>query len=133
EPEIKREFDQNDEEVRSMTVHAAKGLEAAVVLLVDPGSSVGHSQHAPHLLKVPLNKKQLNDQHAFIWCPNAEVRSPPSEKALSHLKECAEEEYKRLLYVGMTCAEDRLFICGYKSQKSSSHTWLQLVKNALEP
>lgn len=33
----------------------------------------------------------------------------------------------------MTRAEDRLFICGYKSQKSSSHTWLQLVKNALEP
>ncbi|EJF98191.1 double-strand break repair helicase AddA [Bartonella vinsonii subsp. arupensis Pm136co] len=133
EPEIKREFDQNHEEVRIMTVHAAKGLEAAVVFLIDPGSAVWHSQHAPHLLTVPLNKRQLSDQHAFIWRPNAEFRTPPSEKALSYLKERAEEEYKRLLYVGMTRAEDRLFICGYKSEKSSSHTWLQLVKKALEP
>ncbi|VEJ44623.1 double-strand break repair helicase AddA [Bartonella vinsonii] len=133
EPEIKREFDQNHEEVRIMTVHAAKGLEAAVVFLVDPGSAVWHSQHAPHLLKVPLNKKQLSDQQTFIWRPNAEFSTPPSEKALSHLKERAEEEYKRLLYVGMTRAEDRLFICGYKREKSPSHTWLQLVKKALEP
>ncbi|MCZ2157787.1 double-strand break repair helicase AddA [Bartonella sp. 220] len=133
DPEIKREFDQNHEEVRIMTVHAAKGLEAAVVFLVDPGSAIWHSQHAPHLLKIPLNNKQLSNQQAFIWCPNAKFSTPPSEKALSHLKERAEEEYKRLLYVGMTRAEDRLFICGYKSEKSSSHTWLQLVKKALEP
>lgn len=33
----------------------------------------------------------------------------------------------------MTRAEDRLFICGYKGKKTPSDTWLQLVKNALEP
>ncbi|WP_317992514.1 double-strand break repair helicase AddA [Bartonella gliris] len=129
EPEIKREFDQNHEEVRIMTVHAAKGLEAAVVFLVDPGSAIWHPQHAPHLLKVSLR----NGQEAFIWRPNAEFNTKPSEKALSHLKERAEEEYKRLLYVGMTRAEDRLFICGYSGKKTSPHTWLQLVKKALKP
>ncbi|WP_455466102.1 double-strand break repair helicase AddA [Bartonella sp. B39] len=133
EPEIKREFDQNHEEIRIMTVHAAKGLEAAVVFLVDPGSAIWHSQHAPHLLKVPLNNTQLNDQRAYIWHPNAEFNTKPSEKALSHLKERAEEEYKRLLYVGMTRAEDRLFVCGYKSERTFSDTWLQLVKKALKP
>ncbi|WP_019223083.1 double-strand break repair helicase AddA [Bartonella rattaustraliani] len=133
EPEIKREFDQNHDEIRIMTVHAAKGLEAAVVFLVDPGSAIWHSKHAPHLLKVPLNNTGLSDQQGFIWHPNAEFNTKTSEKALSHLKERAEEEYKRLLYVGMTRAEDRLFICGYSSARTSSHTWLQLIKKALEP
>ncbi|MET3589036.1 ATP-dependent helicase/nuclease subunit A [Bartonella silvatica] len=133
EPEIKREFDQNHDEIRIMTVHAAKGLEAAIVFLVDPGSAVWHPQHAPHLLQVPFNNTQLSDQQGFVWLPNAEFKTKISEKALSHLKERAEEEYKRLLYVGMTRAEDRLFICGYKSEKTSSNTWLTLVKDALKP
>ncbi|WP_375703182.1 double-strand break repair helicase AddA [Bartonella sp. AD13SXNS] len=133
EPEIKREFEQNNEEIRIMTVHAAKGLEAAVVFLVDPGSAIWHPQHAPHLLKVPLDKAQVNGQQAFIWRPNEKFDTKLSKQAISHLKERAEEEYRRLLYVGMTRAEDRLFICGYKSQKTPSHTWLQLVKKALEP
>ncbi|WP_413154237.1 double-strand break repair helicase AddA [Bartonella sp. cb54] len=133
EPEIKREFDQNHEEVRIMTVHAAKGLEAAVVFLVDSGSAIWHSQHAPHLLKVPMRNTQLNDQQGFIWHPNAEFKTKISEKALLHLKERAEEEYRRLLYVGMTRAEDRLFVCGYSSKKTPTQTWLQLIKKALKP
>ncbi|MBB5073766.1 ATP-dependent helicase/nuclease subunit A [Bartonella callosciuri] len=133
EPEIKREFDQNHNEVRIMTVHAAKGLEAAIVFLIDPGSAIWQPQHAPHLLKVPLNNTQLSNQQAFIWRPNKEFNTKISEKALSHLKERAEEEYKRLLYVGMTRAEDRLFVCGYSGEKSPSNTWLKLVKKALEP
>ncbi|WP_208435518.1 double-strand break repair helicase AddA [Bartonella phoceensis] len=133
EPEIKRELDQNHDEVRIMTVHAAKGLEAAVVFLIDPGSAIWHPQHAPHLLKVPLNNTQLSDQQVFIWRPNKEFNTRISEKALSYLKERAEEEYKRLLYVGMTRAEDRLFVCGYSSERTSSHTWLQLIKKALKP
>ncbi|WP_375677270.1 double-strand break repair helicase AddA [Bartonella sp. AS69XJJH] len=133
EPEIKREFEQNNEEIRIMTVHAAKGLEAAIVFLVDPGSAIWHPQHAPHLLKVPLNNAQWNGKQAFIWRPNEKFDTKLSKQAISHLKERAEEEYRRLLYVGMTRAEDRLFICGYKGQKTQSHTWLQLVKKALEP
>ncbi|WP_273787528.1 double-strand break repair helicase AddA [Bartonella grahamii] len=133
EPEIKREFEQNNEEIRIMTVHAAKGLEAAIVFLVDPGSAIWHPQHAPHLLKVPLNNAKWNGKQAFIWRPNEKFDTKLSKQAISHLKERAEEEYRRLLYVGMTRAEDRLFICGYKGQKTPSHTWLQLVKKALEP
>lgn len=133
EPEIKREFEQNNEEIRIMTVHAAKGLEAAIVFLVDPGSAIWHPQHAPHLLKVPLNNAQGNGQQAFIWRPNEKFDTKLSKQAISHLKERAEEEYRRLLYVGMTRAEDRLFVCGYRGKKTPPHTWLQLVKKALEP
>lgn len=133
DPEIKREFDQNHEEIRIMTVHAAKGLEAAVVFLVDPGSAIWHPQHAPHLLETPSSDGQGRNKQAFIWRPNEKFDTKLSKQALSHLKERAEEEYRRLLYVGMTRAEDRLFICGYSGEKTSPHTWLQLVKNALKP
>ncbi|WP_144753285.1 double-strand break repair helicase AddA [Bartonella saheliensis] len=133
EPEIKREFEQNNEEIRIMTVHAAKGLEAAVVFLVDPGSAIWHPQHAPHLLKVSLDNAQESGQHAFVWRPNEKFDTKLSRQAISHLKEGAEEEYRRLLYVGMTRAEDRLFVCGYNGKKTPSDTWLQLVKKALEP
>ncbi|AQX28620.1 DNA helicase/exodeoxyribonuclease V, subunit A [Bartonella sp. JB15] len=128
EPEIKRELDQNCEEVRIMTVHAAKGLEGAVVFLVDPGSAIWHPQYAPYFLKFSLGDKQT-----FIWRPNAQHHTKHFDQLLSRLKECAEEEYKRLLYVGMTRAEDRLIICGYSNQKKNSNTWLQLVKKALKP
>ena len=37
-PEVKREQDAGRNEVRIMTVHASKGLEAPVVFLVDSGS-----------------------------------------------------------------------------------------------
>ncbi|MCZ2203493.1 double-strand break repair helicase AddA [Bartonella sp. A05] len=128
-PEIKRELDQHHEEVRIMTVHAAKGLEAAVVFLVDSGSAIWHNtHHTPQLLKFPLG-----DKHAFIWRPNKKFDTKLSDKAISHLKERAEEEYKRLLYVGMTRAEDRLIVCGYKNEKENPNTWLQLVKKALTP
>lgn len=49
-PEIKRELDQGRDEVRIMTVHAAKGLEGAVVFLVDPGSAVWTQSRAPKLI-----------------------------------------------------------------------------------
>ncbi len=43
-------MDQGRAEVRIMTVHAAKGLEAPVVFLVDNGSRPFSEQHLPRLL-----------------------------------------------------------------------------------
>ncbi|MBA9082914.1 ATP-dependent helicase/nuclease subunit A [Bartonella chomelii] len=127
-PEIKRELDQNHEEIRIMTVHAAKGLESPVVFLVDPGSAIWNSRYTPHFFTLPLNGRK-----ALIWRPNTQFNAKPFEKALSYLKERAEEEYKRLLYVGMTRAEDRLIVCGYSGQQENPNTWLKLVKKALQP
>ncbi|MGI9355644.1 MAG: double-strand break repair helicase AddA, partial [Rhizobiaceae bacterium] len=47
QPQIKRELDQTAGEVRVMTIHAAKGLEAEIVYLVDKGSAAFQGNHAP--------------------------------------------------------------------------------------
>jgi ATP-dependent helicase/nuclease subunit A len=46
-PEIKRELDETRDEVRVMTVHGAKGLEAPIVFLVDPGSPATTRSSSP--------------------------------------------------------------------------------------
>lgn len=129
-PEIKRELDQGRDEVRIMTVHAAKGLEGAVVFLVDPGSAVWTGSRAPKLVPFDLT----NDGQpvkGFLWQPNSAYQTGFLAARIEGLKTRAEEEYRRLLYVGMTRAEDRLIICGYRGARESGETWHRLVEDAL--
>ncbi len=128
DPEIKRELDQNREEVRIMTVHAAKGLESAVVFLVDSGSRVWNVQHEPKLLQIGDN-----NHIGFFWQPSKDYKISLAENYINTLKEKANEEYRRLLYVGMTRAEDRLIVCGYRGQHKVDGTWSDLVSKALKP
>ena len=45
-------------------------------------------------------------------------------------KAAAEDEYRRLLYVGLTRAEDRLVICGYHGRNEPEGRWHALVSRA---
>ncbi len=128
-PEIKRELDQGRNEVRIMTVHAAKGLEGAVVFLVDPGSAVWTGSRAPKL--IPFDLSNDNPVKGYLWQPNASYQTGFTTAQIEKLKTRAEEEYRRLLYVGMTRAEDRLIICGYRGARESGETWHRLVEDAL--
>ncbi|PYE89098.1 double-strand break repair helicase AddA [Phyllobacterium leguminum] len=157
-PEIKRELDQNRDEVRIMTVHAAKGLEAAVVFLIDPGSAAWTANRAPKLIPFDMKEPEQAQEkceavfpekarafpsglrenkdfgwegRGFIWQPNGGYETAFTAARIEELKRRAEEEYRRLLYVGMTRAEDRLIICGYRGARDGGETWHQLVSGAL--
>ncbi|YBV95963.1 double-strand break repair helicase AddA [Phyllobacteriaceae bacterium JZ32] len=130
-PEIKRELDQNRDEVRIMTVHAAKGLEAPVVFLIDPGSAAWTANRAPKLIPFDMREPDGWEGKGFVWQPNGSYETAFTAARIAELKRRSEEEYRRLLYVGMTRAEDRLIICGYRGVRDGGETWHRLVADAL--
>jgi ATP-dependent helicase/nuclease subunit A len=130
-PEIKREMDQGRAEVRIMTAHAAKGLEAPVVFLVDNGNPPFIEQHMPRLLPI-TSQKGLWQGPGYLWRAAKEVGNDASKAAAARIREAGEDEYRRLLYVGMTRAEDRLVVCGYHGKRAPANgTWHSLVSAAL--
>ena len=111
-----------------MTVHAAKGLEAPVVFLVDPGSAASATGHLPALIPAA----SPDGTPGYFWRVSS-GNAPEARRALDHaLKQRMEDEYRRLLYVGMTRAEDRLVVCGYRGQRENPGTWLSMVQAGLE-
>ena len=128
-PDIKREIDLQKDEIRVMTLHSAKGLEAPIVFLVDPGSAAFNSRHRPPLVTI---QNESDPYPAFLWQPTKNDASQLTQKFNVQFQEKAEEEYRRLLYVGMTRAEDKLIICGYSNQNSATGpNWHQMAKDAL--
>lgn len=131
-PEIKREMDQIRDEVRIMTVHAAKGLEAPIVFLVDSGSEPFNTAHRPHLVAYPPQTGAWEGK-GWLWRAGAALKNTVLGALDQEFAERAEEEYRRLLYVGMTRAEDRLIVCGYHGTRGPNGlTWHRLVREGLE-
>lgn len=129
-PEIRRETDTRRDEVRVMTVHAAKGLEAPVVFLVDPCTPAFMAAHRPKILRVEGG----DGTDEFLWQANAAAAIPLTEAAIEKARIAAEEEYRRLLYVAMTRAKDRLVVCGWHGiQKPPQPHWHAMVQSALSP
>lgn len=127
-PDIKRELDLKRDEIRVMTVHSAKGLEAPIVFLVDPGSVAFSSSHRPAIVTTPME----NQLPGFLWQPDKKAATDFTESIFQQITEKAEQEYRRLLYVGMTRAEDKLIMCGYANRNAGSNpTWHKMVHDAL--
>ena len=123
-PEVKREMDAARNEVRIMTAHAAKGQESPIVFLVDPPPQ---TFKPPKLLALSINPP------LFVWEPLAGLRSSKTAERHAELAKRSDEEFRRLLYVGMTRAEDRLIVCGFANSKTVNRedTWLRMVSAGL--
>ncbi|HEY5107167.1 MAG TPA: double-strand break repair helicase AddA [Caulobacteraceae bacterium] len=105
EIEVKREQDDAAEgsgEVRVMTVHGAKGLEAPVVILPDTSSRA--TDRGGPLLNA--------GDGAFLWAPRKADDCAASAEARRERELAVDHESARLLYVAMTRARDRLILCG---------------------
>ncbi|MEP3278376.1 MAG: double-strand break repair helicase AddA [Stappiaceae bacterium] len=130
--QIKRELSADADLLRIMTVHGAKGLEAKVVFLVDTGSKPVHASHDPAILEKSSDDPLSSP--ALVWLPSKVDRPTWAVEQLIGGQEKAREEYRRLLYVAMTRAEDQLIVCGWAPKTGvSEDCWHSLVQNALEP
>lgn len=125
-PEIKREQDKERGEVRIMTVHASKGLEAPVVFLVDGGSKAFIHSHLPKLRFIENGPAKLP-----IWLPGKGFDNALVSKDEDRLKLSAEQEYRRLLYVAMTRAADHLIVCGYRGPRENPDCWHAMIARSL--
>jgi ATP-dependent helicase/nuclease subunit A len=121
------------DEVRVMTVHGAKGLEASVVFLVDTTSSPSDTQR-PKLIHLPRGTATLNAPGVVVWAgKKAEDPAAVAAARAAMLGE-TEDEYRRLLYVAMTRAADRLIVGGCMPGNMNSvrkYSWYDLIVKGL--
>ena len=105
--EVKRDMEISRDEVRVMTVHGAKGLEAAVVFLIDTTSSPSDTQRL-RLIQLP----QSGGGEVVVWAGRKAEDAAAVAAGRTAMLADTEDEYRRLLYVAMTRAADRLIIGG---------------------
>src|SRR5262249_48123223 len=131
--EVKRDMEMVRDEVRVMTVHGAKGLEARNVILIDHTTTRPEGAHAPRL-PTAQTRKGPPDATALIGAAAKEKDAGPMAQARTRANDAACDEYRRLLYVGLTRAAERLLVCGAKGMKNPApDCWHELVLGALKP
>ena len=131
--EVKRDMEMARDEVRVMTVHGAKGLEAKNVILIDHATTRPEGAHPPRLLTAPITSAPPGPT-ALIWGVAKDKDAGPMALARTQAIEASCDEYRRLLYVGLTRAADRLLVCGAKGiKKAPEGCWHDLVLSALKP
>ena len=127
--EIKRDMEVETEGVRVLTVHASKGLEAPIVFLPDT-CSAPNRRHDPKLMR--LTPARPDDPPLYAWAKTASGDPEAVAAARAHARETAEGEYRRLLYVAMTRAAQRLIIAGYDTRNARpTGCWYNLVLTGL--
>jgi ATP-dependent helicase/nuclease subunit A len=123
---VKRDLDAGRDEVRVMTVHGSKGLEAAIVVVIDGCEELGRD---PALIQVPLPA----GGKVPVWSPSKGQDCVLAAQAREALHERAREEHNRLLYVAMTRAKDRLVMAPYFTGRKDApeNAWCEMIRRAL--
>ena len=128
--EVKRDMEIARDEVRVMTVHGAKGLEAPIVILADTTTP---PQAARSTSRGCCSCRRRTPRRARRIASSGRRRKdddagPIAARARDARSE-AEDEYRRLLYVAMTRAADRLVVCGVDGEnKRPEGCWYELVE-----
>lgn len=80
------------------------------MVLVDSGGAAAPAQHDKPFVQMPRGEGR---RPGLVWLPPSSERTAWHGEAVESLRASAEEEYRRLLYVAMTRARDRLVVCGW--------------------
>lgn len=127
--EVKREGEGSADEVRVMTVHGAKGLQAPVVILADTTSDPGKKPDRSAELLMDEGKRT----------PLLPIRNSEQSGRLAEIVEMQKErelqEHRRLLYVAITRAEERLIMGGAlgtsRKGEAPADSWYVMLERAM--
>ena len=125
--QIKRDMEQGGAAVRIMTVHGAKGLEAPVVFLPDTCRSPIKSAN----LQSPISCSARGN---IIWHPSKKLISKAGKETGEQERALESAEHKRLLYVALTRARDRLYVTGFLPANRSlpESCWYSLIEEGIQ-
>lgn len=124
EAEVKRELsDDGGGQVRIMTVHGSKGLQAPIVFLAEQRRQ---RPNRPGLFWLE------SETDVPAWVARSSLDVAATAAARADVARRNEEEENRLLYVALTRAEDRLYVCGWRGERNQSQpSWHDHVADAL--
>jgi len=119
--EIKRQTDSVTNQIRVMTTHGAKGLEAPIVVLPDTSEP-----------RMRLNSQILTpDGGAPVWKSAKDRQAQIETEAIEANRQAQIEERMRLMYVAMTRAEKWLIVCGSGEPSKSGASWYDYIRQGL--
>ncbi|MDI1228149.1 MAG: double-strand break repair helicase AddA [bacterium] len=129
EAEVKREINLNPESprVHIMTVHGAKGLESPIVIMPDTTGLPEDNNRARPRFLWPDEERDVP-----LWVPRSDLESKnfAHERAKAELER--DREFRRLMYVAMTRAADRLYVYGHQnSERDSEKSWYSLIRKGI--
>ena len=128
--EVKRDPQAQGDAVEVMTVHAAKGLEARIVFLADTFTHPLSHMDSP-LITLPVAG---DASPVLVWSPRRADDPPVVGEGRAAREQNRWAEYRRLLYVGMTRARDRLYLAGSRGSRAvSKPVWYTMLEAALQP
>ena len=114
-------------EVRVMTAHGAKGLEAPIVFL--PETTLTQTARGS-----PLMRLNHDNTDGFLWCTASARDCEATARAREQRAAREDAEAYRLLYVALTRARDRLILCGRVSERvdqAKLRGWWGAIRDAL--
>ncbi len=124
---VKRDLAQSKGQIRVMTVHGAKGLEAPVVILPDTGAVQGRGRGA----------RLVRDGDGPVYWPSSRAEAAdPVRAALDAAEDRDRAERNRLLYVALTRAESWLIVAAAGNltddPEKRAATWYGAVEAGLQ-
>ena len=131
--EVKRDMEISRDEVRVMTVHGAKGLESSVVFMVDTTTSPSDTQRL-RLVHLPQGNNAPHAPGIVVWAGRKADDPAQVAAARTAMLGDTEDEYRRLLYVAMTRAADRLIVGGCMPGNMNTvrkSSWYDLIGKGL--
>ncbi len=124
EGELKRDSDSGTGQVRVLTVHGSKGLQAPIVILADATGEPGEANNlelSDNPLQQPGEGGGEHERERLRKVPLPPLAKSDKQGPIAAAAEAANiaamQEHWRLMYVAMTRAEEALFIGGSLGKK----------------